>query len=229
MGGSRQLYPFELARPPISAPITRTANSPYQCSFTTAETLHDVKSPQPCLYPPSPSTATLSPPGLIVHGPYAADGRAAESGQADAYILPPVRPVSPLAADFEFETAGFIPAHDPDTASIYTSTDAESTLAPLSTIHGSEPGTARSSGSTKVFFDFDSLPAKTLDANSGPPTLRAAQGPGAKGLLGAVFGPLTQIRSPVVSRAQWEVVVRSMAVSALVALIVVAVLVAVPM
>ncbi|KAF8599088.1 hypothetical protein BDV93DRAFT_547118 [Ceratobasidium sp. AG-I] len=225
MGGSRQLYPFELARPPISAPL---APSPYQCSFNTAETLHDVKSLQPCLYPPSPSTTSLSPPGLLVQGPYATDGRSAENGQANTYTLPPVRPVSSLGNLFEFETAGFIPAQDQDTASMYSSADAESTLAPLSTNCGSEPSTGRFSGTTKLFFDFDSLPVKTLDATSGPSTLRSVRGPGPKGLLSAVFGPLTQIKSPAVSRAQWEVVVRSMAVSALVALVVVAVLVAAP-
>lgn len=222
MGGSRQLYPFELTRPPISAPLP---HSPYESSFAISETPYDLKSPRLCVHPPSTSTTTLSPLGLVVHGPY--DERYAEKISGETYTLPPIRPVSPLGEVFEFETAGFIPAYDHDAASTFSGTDAEYTLA-FSTMNGSERSASRFSGGTKFFFDFDSLPTKTLNPTSGPPTLRAAQVTGAAGLLGAVFGQLTQIRSPVVSRAQWEVVVRSMAISALVALIVVAVLVAAP-
>ena len=113
-------------------------------------------------------------------------------------------------------------------SSMYSSADVESTLAPLSIVEGSETSASKFSGATKFFFDFDSLPAKTLDATSGPSTLRSVRCSGATGLLGAVFGPLTEIRSPVVSRAQWEVVVRSTVISALVSLVLVAVLIAIP-
>jgi hypothetical protein len=209
MGGSRQLHPFELHRPAISAPINFTPRSPYEHSFTTADTLPDTKSPQ----------------AYLVHAPYNASGKLGQYTGADSYVLPEIRSTSPIGNIHEFETAGFIP-DDSDTYSMSTTTDGESTLAPSSTCFDHSPGSR--AGSPKLVFDFDALPLKTLDSTTGPRALQAARGHGVKAVVCGVFGPLTSIRSPVVSRAQWEVVIRSSMIAVVLAVIVTGIFVAIP-
>ncbi|KAG8781808.1 hypothetical protein FRC12_021497 [Ceratobasidium sp. 428] len=233
LGGSRQMHPFELHRPPISAPLPYSPHSPYQHSFTTADTLPTIKSPLPCVYPPNPSTASFDPPGIVIHGPYTdttGSSTPRDTRHVEPYALPEIRPSSPICDVFEFETAGFIPSQDLDTPSMHTRTDVESTV--LSTLTSPDLSAAsphsRRSSTPKLGFDFDSLPAKVLDPTSGPRTLRAARGRGIKGMAVAVFSPLTRIESPVVSRAQWEVVVRSAVVAMFVTLIITGISVASP-
>ncbi|KAJ1309424.1 hypothetical protein OPQ81_006201 [Rhizoctonia solani] len=224
MGGSRQLHPFELIRPAISAPVPCEPQPPYQASIITLDTAHEAKVP-----PMSSSAASFvqypSPaynhPGIRTHGAVNLTSR------PDVYVLPCIRPTTPITvSEFQFETADFIPRDDDDivTMSDHAGTYVES-VAPTST--ASSAG-ARSSA-TKFTFDFDTLPAKTLDSISGPSVLDAARGKGVKRLWTKIFGPVTRVRSPVISRAQWEVVIRSMLVAAMVALIVSGVLVAVPL
>ncbi|CAE6498149.1 unnamed protein product [Rhizoctonia solani] len=224
MGGSRQLHPFELVRPTISEPIRREPQSSYRASLTTLDTTHDSKIP-----PTYSSAASFVQYPSAAHTPHRARSHDAVdlSSRPDIYVLPRIRPTTPIMdPEFEFETSGFIPSQEDDamTVSDQASTYIESIAAPSTTVQSAG---ARSSA-TKFTFDFDTLPAKTLNATSGPPTLEAAHGKGMKGLLTKVFGPVTRIRSPVISRAQWEVVIRSMAVAAMVALIISSVFVAVP-
>ncbi|KAG8680557.1 hypothetical protein FRC09_018148, partial [Ceratobasidium sp. 395] len=201
MGGCRQMHPFELHRPPISAPLPYTPHSPYQHSFTTADTLPTIKSPLPCVYPPTPSTASFDPPGIVIHGPYndtSGNSTSRDTRQVEPYALPEIRPSSPICDVFDFETAGFVPSQDLDTSSMHTRTDVESTALPIPTPDLSvvNPHSRRSS-TPKLVFDFDSLPAKVLNPTSGSRTLQAARGPGIKGMIVAVFSPLTRIKSPV--------------------------------
>ncbi|KAF8671869.1 hypothetical protein RHS04_08046 [Rhizoctonia solani] len=220
MGGSRQLHPFELVRPAISAPVPREPQSPYQASFTTIDTSHDVKG--------QPLGSSFVQYPNAVHSPQQARAHVDLSSRPDVYVLPRIRPGTPIMESaFEFETAGFIPSQDDDdtaTMSDHASTYVESTIAPSAS---AQTAGARSSV-TKFNFDFDALPSKTLNSTSGPPTLEAARGNGIKRMLTKVAGPVTRVSSPVISRAQWEVVIRSMVVAALFALIVSGILVAVP-
>lgn len=223
MAGSRQLHPFELARPPISAPVPQQPRSPYQASFTTVDTVQDVKSTPLPTTAPSHSGTSFVQYSAPVRGPYGRGGHNLD-GMAETYVLPQIRPSSPIDDVFEFETAAFIPVQDDsDTATVdgQSSTYVASTYTP--TIADSAGGQTTSS-STKLAFDFDSLPAKTLDPASAPRALQSIH----KGFLSKVFAPVTRVRSPVISRAQWEVVVRSMAVAALVALAISGILVPVP-
>ncbi|QRV99689.1 transmembrane protein [Ceratobasidium sp. AG-Ba] len=232
MGGSRQLYPFELHRPPISAPMSSVTDSLYEPSFVTTEASAEVKLPAPSLYSPTPSTASFEPPGLVAHGFTDENADSTLKGQSasQSYVLPEIK-MTNLACDiFEFETAGFIPARDLDTTSLCTQTDLESAIAASSTTASSTLSTTSPRNSSpKLIFDFDSLPAKTLDSKTGPSALRAARGHGIKGILSAVFAPLTHIESPVVSRAQWEVLMRSSVLAFFIALIITSILVAVPL
>ncbi|KAF8749405.1 hypothetical protein RHS01_10063 [Rhizoctonia solani] len=201
MGGSRQLHPFELVRPAISAPVPREPQSPYQASFTTIDTSHDVKG--------QPLGSSFVQYPNAVHSPQQARAHVDLSSRPDVYVLPRIRPGTPIMESaFEFETAGFIPSQDDDDTA--TMSDHASTYR------------------HQVQFDFDALPSKTLNSTSGPPTLEAARGNGIKRMLTKVAGPVTRVSSPVISRAQWEVVIRSMVVAALFALIVSGILVAVP-
>ncbi|CAE7191528.1 unnamed protein product [Rhizoctonia solani] len=79
-------------------------------------------------------------------------------------------------------------------------------------------------------FDFDALPRSTPNAEANPDqwgsTLPVR--PGEK--LGGIptFGPLTKVLSPIVTRAQWEIVVRSAIMAVAVAAILGAICLAVP-
>ncbi|CAE6413929.1 unnamed protein product [Rhizoctonia solani] len=222
LGGSRQLRPFELIRPTISGPAPVPHESPYQASLMTLDTTHDVKAPPM-------SSSILS----FVQYPRTACTSQGTAVTVDLdtspniYVLPRIRPATPiLESRFEFETAGFIPSQEDDDATISdrAGVSVESTVGTSASI---QVASARSS-TTKLIFDFDALPVKTLNPTTGPPVLQATGGKGIKRLFINVFGPVTRVRSPVISRAQWEVVVRSMVVSTIVALIVSGILVAAP-
>ncbi|CAE6469997.1 unnamed protein product [Rhizoctonia solani] len=222
MGGSRQLHPFELIRPDISAPVRHESQSPYQASLVTLDSTHDAK------VPPMSSSASS-----FVQYPSATDALQATrppgnfSAPPNVYVLPQIRPSTPIMQlRFEFETAAFIPSQEDDCAatSDQASTYGESTIADST----SAPSAATRSSTTKLVFDFDALPTKTLTSTTGPPVLRAAGGKGIKRLITRTFGPVTRVRNPVISRAQWEVAIRSMVVAATFALTVSGVLVAAP-
>ncbi|CAE6445952.1 unnamed protein product [Rhizoctonia solani] len=222
MGGSRQLHPFELIRPAISTPVQHESRSIYQASLVTLDSTHDAKVP-----PISSSASSFVQYPSATHALQGMQPPDHFSAPPNVYVLPQIRPSTPIMQSrFDFETAAFIPCQEDgcttmsDQASTYgESTSADSTSAPSATTRSS---------ATKLAFDFDALPAKTLTSTTGPPILRAAGGKGIKRLITKAFGPITRVRSPVISRAQWEVAIRSMVVAAMVALIVSGVLVAAP-
>jgi len=78
-------------------------------------------------------------------------------------------------------------------------------------------------------FDFDALPTSSPTSGQGHWETRsgeAKKGPDAKGI--PTFGPLTRVLSPIVTRAQWEIVVRSAMMAIVVALVLGAICLAVP-
>lgn len=134
-------------------------------------------------------------------GPYSSD---LEAGQY------PASPTSTI-----FETAGFIPAWEPQNkdgsaASFITMADtatlADTVMSP------------RSDTASTFSFDFDALPSKH--------TLASVQAKRSK--MREIFSPLTKVYSPVVSRAQWHIVVRSSAWAMLFALTVTGACLAIP-
>lgn len=257
-GGGRQLRPFELARPSISAPlqvqnperrisIKLEANAnPYAASaHSLAESDmkdHDgymIEGKDSIPMSPTKPTATLSPRSphrptpltLIPHKSDSLGYREPASPQkvyvydASTDAFNPREIGGPYSSDLEaghypssptstiFETAGFIPAWDPqnkDGASFITMADsatlAESVQSP------------RSDTASTFSFDFDALPSKH--------TLTKVKAKRSK--MREIFSPLTRVHSPVVSRAQWHIVVRSASWAMLFALAVTGACLAIP-
>jgi hypothetical protein len=94
--------------------------------------------------------------------------------------------------------------------------------------HPASPGMPDATSPHRWSFDFDSLPTGSPEtANAWDAQPRSHN---EKTELGGIptFGPLTRVLSPIVTRAQWEVVVRSALMAIVVALILGAVCLAVP-
>lgn len=91
---------------------------------------------------------------------------------------------------------------------------------------------ARTPQPQPLLFDFDSLsprissmpPHSASSKQAMPPTSPYSS----PKILSPVFGALTRVKSPVVVRAQWEIVVRGAAWSALIATILMGVVLAIP-
>jgi hypothetical protein len=114
-----------------------------------------------------------------------------------------------------FETAPFIPTWDEK----YKDNSATSfiTMADSVTLADSVQS-PRSDTASTFSFDFDSLPGKHV------PSKVAAQ----RSKVREIFSPLTKVHSPVVSRAQWHIVVRSASWAMLFALVVTGAALAIP-
>ncbi|KAJ1306251.1 hypothetical protein OPQ81_010955 [Rhizoctonia solani] len=255
-GGGRQLRPFELARPSISAPLqvhngerrisVKLEANPYAASahsLAESEAKDDYavegKESIP-MSPAKPPAATLSPRDSHRPAPlnlvalkkddsltrepaspqkvYVYDANtegfnAREIGGTYGMDLEGGYPSSPTST--LFETAPFIPIwdgynKDGYAASFITAADS-ATLA--DTIQSPHPDTA-----STFSFDFDSLPSKHA-----PARVQAK-----RSKMREIFSPLTRIHSPVISRAQWHIVMRSASWAMLFALVVTGAALAIP-
>ncbi|KAF8749762.1 hypothetical protein RHS01_09793 [Rhizoctonia solani] len=255
-GGGRQLRPFELARPSISAPLQvqngerrisiKLEANPYAASahsLAESEVKDDYtvegKDSIP-MSPTKPSPATLSPRDSRRPAPlnlsavkkddsmprepaspqkvyiYDANTEAFEAREIGGHYMSDLEngyPSSPTST--LFETAPFIPVWDGynkhnSAASFITAADS-ATLA--ETLHSPRADTA-----STFSFDFDALPGKhsqtRVDAK--------------RSKMREIFSPLTRIHSPVVSRAQWHIVMRSASWAMLFALVVTGAALAIP-
>ncbi|QRW25509.1 regulator of G protein signaling domain protein [Rhizoctonia solani] len=255
-GGGRQLRPFELARPSISAPLQvqngerrisiKLEANPYAASahsLAESEVKDDYtvegKDSIP-MSPTKPSPATLSPRDSRRPAPlnlsavkkddsmprepaspqkvyiYDANTEAFEAREIGGHYMSDLEngyPSSPTST--LFETAPFIPVWDGynkhnSAASFITAADS-ATLA--ETLHSPRADTA-----STFSFDFDALPGKhsqtRVDAK--------------RSKMREIFSPLTRIHSPVVSRAQWHIVMRSASWAMLFALAVTGAALAIP-
>jgi hypothetical protein len=255
-GGGRQLRPFELARPSISAPLQvqnperrisiKLEANPYAASsHSLAESEHkddymvegknsipmSPTKPAPTLSPrtshrPAPLNLSAvkddsfshrepaSPQKVYVYDASTEAFNPREIGHHYVVDLEggqyPPSPTSTL-----FETAPFIPIwdgynKDSSAASFITMADT-ATLA--DTIQSPRADTA-----STFSFDFDALPSKHA-----PARVQAK-----RSKMREIFSPLTKVHSPVVSRAQWHIVIRSSAWAMLFALVVTGAALAIP-
>ncbi|KAB5588535.1 hypothetical protein CTheo_8027 [Ceratobasidium theobromae] len=256
-GGGRQLRPFELARPCISAPlqvhnperrisIKLETNNPYAASsHSLAESEHkddyvvEGKDSIP-MSPTKPIPASLSPrdsrrPAPLNLSAIKEDNYSREPASphkvyvydASTEGFNPREVGNQYSTDLEsgpypasptstlFETAPFIPVWDgynkhSSGASFITMADT-ATLA--DTIHSPRADTA-----STFSFDFDALPSKHT-----PVRVQAK-----RSKMREIFAPLTRVHSPVVSRAQWHIVMRSASWAMLFALVVTGAALAIP-
>jgi len=172
-GDARQLYPYELVRPP--APVNTEKNT---------ELMHHIGGPR---MPPDDEEA--------LHG---------------ISISPSFRSDAPLKSGTPTSSvpmsAGFI---------------SPSQYSPLLYRNDTTPS-ALSSGPPATMFDFDALPSPL--SQLGPEALAGK----AKREKTPMFGPLTKVLSPEITRAQWEIVIRSAILGVFVAIILGAICIAVP-
>ncbi|CAE6384010.1 unnamed protein product [Rhizoctonia solani] len=255
-GGGRQLRPFELARPSISAPMQvqngerrisiKLEANPYAASahsLAESEAKDDYtiegKDSIP-MSPAKPVPATLSPRDSRRPAPlnlsalkkddsmprepaspqkvyvYDASTEAFEAREIGGPYMTDLEsgyPSSPTST--LFETAPFIPIWDGynkhnSAASFITAADS-ATLA--DTLHSPRADTA-----STFSFDFETLPGKHSQTR--------VQAKRSK--MREIFSPLTRIHSPVVSRAQWHIVMRSASWAMLFALVVTGAALAIP-
>ncbi|KAG8732550.1 hypothetical protein FRC11_012652 [Ceratobasidium sp. 423] len=254
-GGGRQLRPFELARPSISAPLqvhngerrisVKLEANPYAASahsLAESETKDDytIEGKDAILMSPTkPVPATLSrdsrrpaplnlsalkkedsmnreptsPQKVYVYDASTQAFNEREVGGGLYMDLESGYPSSPTST--LFETAPFIPIWDgynkeSSGASFITMADT-ATLADTVMSPGADTASTFS-------FDFDALPSK-----HGQTRVQAK-----RSKMREIFSPLTKIHSPVVSRAQWHIVMRSASWAMLFALVVTGAALAIP-
>ncbi|KAG8679956.1 hypothetical protein FRC09_018597 [Ceratobasidium sp. 395] len=211
-GDARQLYPYELARPKITSPISKSNSGPTVSGaqddagseksrppsdahlYVDLEQGHGLGSTSTFEHKPVPRSlsAASSVPGVERNS-------GGENWELVAAAASPSRP-APLHLD---------PSQSRQTQGNATSSPAAwsfdfDALPTGSSASGRSWETNASAGSEKR--------ASTRSSSAGIPT----------------FGPLTPVLSPVVSRAQWEVVVRSAVLGLIVAAILGAICLAVP-
>ncbi|CUA78525.1 hypothetical protein RSOLAG22IIIB_13198 [Rhizoctonia solani] len=254
-GGGRQLRPFELARPSISAPLQvqnrerrisiKLEANPYAASahsLAESEVKDDYtiegKTSIP-LSPTKPSPATLSPRDSRRPAPLSLSALKKDDGlnqpaspqkvyiydaDAGAFTAREIgcSPYMELESGYTssptstlFETAPFIPMWDcykkeGSSASFITMADSATSPSALPS--------PRADGASIFSFDFDALPGKHT------PTRVQAK----RSKMHDIFSPLTKIHSPVVSRAQWHIVMRSASWAMLFALVVTGATLAIP-
>ncbi|CUA75403.1 hypothetical protein RSOLAG22IIIB_05874 [Rhizoctonia solani] len=254
-GGGRQLRPFELARPSISAPLqvqngerrisirleaNSYAASAYSLAESEAKDDHTVEGKT--LIPLSPTKSTpvtlsprdsrrpaplnlnalkkddnlnrpASPQKVHIYDAAAGAFTAREIGGSPYMGLEGGYPPSPTST--LFETAPFIPMWDGYNKE--TSPASFITMADCAASPGTLPSPRADNAST-FSFDFDALPGKHA------PTRVQAK----RSKIREIFSPLTKIHSPVVSRAQWHIVMRSASWAMLFALVVTGAVLAIP-
>ncbi|KAG8684190.1 hypothetical protein FRC08_013820 [Ceratobasidium sp. 394] len=245
LGDARQLYPFELARPSISSPRplnpTNPAHIPESISgftlghaYTGSTALAVSEKPVvPIRGPPMVETmpSPTTPDDIYVSSPFPASPttlpplvttlprvrHSRNISNMSGMSIPTIPPYSPTLSS-PFDTAPFIAPFDP------------SVLDQVNEKHA------------RPAFDFDQLPGRrrstqhqrsfSLDAaaNSLGSRLRRAIPGRSKADVASTppIAPLTRVWSPLVTRAQWEIVMRSAAVALMFAGVVVGALLAVP-
>ncbi|KAH7339935.1 hypothetical protein B0J17DRAFT_767603 [Rhizoctonia solani] len=267
LGDARQLYPFELARPPISSPRPINDHPPqhippsisgftlghaYTSSTSGNEKFGIKEKPYPIHGPsmtgsmPSPLTPTdihisspfpESPIGIttgLISPPRIHHSRDRSTSGASAFSIPTIPPYSPTLAS-PFDTAPFIAPWDP---SVWDPGHTQDTKG------GSRQDGVQEVMASKPTFSFDDLPGRrrvipprrstSLNAPIEPTgsrirrmMVRFSSGHGRKRST-PFIAPLTRIWSPVITRAQWEIVMRSAAFGLVFAAIITGSVLAVP-
>ncbi|EUC66938.1 F-box-like domain protein [Rhizoctonia solani AG-3 Rhs1AP] len=253
LGDARQLYPFELARPPISPPRPANDHSPQHVpssisgftfghaytsstsgngNFGIKEKPHPIHAP-PIESVPSPLTAAdihisspfpPSPIRVPSTPPHVHHARNFSSSGTSVTSIPAIPPYSP-AVSSPFDTAPFIAPWDPNVCNPGPTQDSKVGYDIQTTI----PSTPA--------FNFDDLPGRrrvkhprsstSLNVSAEPVTVCSPFRHG-RTRSTPFIAPLTRVWSPVITRAQWEIVMRSATFGLIFAAVVTGVVLAVP-
>ncbi|KAG8983507.1 hypothetical protein FRB90_005940 [Tulasnella sp. 427] len=212
-GDARQLYPYELCRPtlpaiqplaPLTLPLPATAKSDAASTAGSRSSFDATNIAKAGSI--SPWSDDKSIPMSPIHGQ--SESTAVQSSMG-AHSLTQ-RASRSFDDDYLPETAGFIPPSYYEPSITATSTNAHSSNG--------------SSSASPYKFDFDTLPqpsprrSQDLDDKHWSRFLRER----------GVFASMTKVFSPVVTRAQWDIVMRSAILGVLVALILGGVCIAIP-
>lgn len=212
-GDARQLYPYELARPKITSPMSKPQGVTIGSSDLKSSNASEKSQPNngSHLYvdlEQGNHMSTCSSTSTFDH-----KARAHLPG----FSAP--APAQPLPAHGEQCEMSIMTLPTTPTPFIASPTSAQGLFETQAGGTGlAEPGANRWS------FDFDALP--TSAPTSGQEHWEAKKGPDGKGI--PTFGPLTKVLSPIVTRAQWEIVIRSAIMAVVVALAFGAICLAVP-
>ncbi|CAE7084219.1 unnamed protein product [Rhizoctonia solani] len=267
LGDARQLYPFELSRPPISSPRPINDHSPqhipssisgfafghaYTSSTSGNEIFEGKEKPYPIHGPsmegvPSPLTpadiyisspfpeSPVGAPSGLISPPHAHHARNISTSGASVVSIPTIPPYSP-AASSPFDTAPFIAPWDPNLRNPDQIQDSKS---------GSWKGGTQATIPPPTF-NFDDLPGRhrvippqRSTSLNVPQAIKPIGSPVRRMIIcfparhrrtksTPLIAPLTRIWSPVITRAQWEIVMRSAAFGLVFAAIITGTVLAVP-
>jgi hypothetical protein len=214
-GDARQLYPYELARPKITSPICKP-----QGPSVSAE---DDKSACNA----SDKSRPVSDAHLYVD--LEKGGNSNGNGMVQSPSCASTSTVDHKPVPNSLSAASTVPGlerHGENCELSPMSSPGQSQG--VSQPHSVSPDLSGAGSAHRWSFDFDTLPTGS-PATTGHWDTRP-QSQGEKTEQGAIptFGPLTRVLSPIITRAQWEIVVRSALMAIVVALILGAVCLAVP-
>ncbi|CAE6451868.1 unnamed protein product [Rhizoctonia solani] len=267
LGDARQLYPFELARPPISLPRPINENAPQHIppsisgftlghaytsstsgngNFGKGEKSFPIRGPSMTNGMPSPLTPTNihisspfpeSPIGVtsnLTSPPRVHHARNFSTSGASITSIPTIPPYSP-ALSSPFDTAPFIAPWDPNVWDPSQTQDAK---------EGSWQGGIQATMASSPAFDFDDLPGRrrVIPPQRSTSLKMPAESTGSRFRRMIIrfshrhrqtsstpfIAPLTRIWSPVITRAQWEIVMRSAAFALVFAAIITGTVLAIP-
>ncbi|CAE6478006.1 hypothetical protein ACGC1H_002718 [Rhizoctonia solani] len=209
-GDARQLYPYELARPKITAPIDK-----HQATMLSSPKLKSHNSSEKSGDPVNQMHVDLE------QGHMGSCSSASTIGKQSRHFS---------ASSMEHgvhhtrgESCELTVMASPQTA----------TLSPMSAhnlMQQPSAGTGTVMSPQRWSFDFDALPGPTHNPGANPDQWGSTLPVGPEEKFGAIptFGPLTKVLSPIVTRAQWEIVVRSAVMALIVSVILGAICLAVP-
>ncbi|CAE6463292.1 unnamed protein product [Rhizoctonia solani] len=206
-GDARQLYPYELARPKITSPISKPRPAM-------------LSSPEPKSY--NNSEKPENPANQVQLHVDLEQGHVGSCSSAST--------IGKQSRHYSASSVEHARGHSELTVMASPETAARSPTSAHSLMEQSSAGMGMAMSPQRWSFDFDALPGSTSNPGANPDqwgsTLPAR--PDEKFRAIPTFGPLTKVLSPIVTRAQWEIVIRSAIMAVVVAVVPGAICLAVP-
>ncbi|CAE6530492.1 unnamed protein product [Rhizoctonia solani] len=208
-GDARQLYPYELARPKITPPISKPQAAKISSPDAKAHNLEKFGDPANQLHVDLEQGHMGSCSSASTVGKQSRYYSASSIGHGDHHTRRQCCELTVMAS--------------PQTVAL-SPTSAHNLIQQPSAGMGTVMSPQRWS------FDFDALPASEPNPSANPDQWGSKLPARPDERFGPVptFGPLTKVLSPVVTRAQWEIVVRSAIMAVVVAAILGAICLAIP-
>ncbi|QRW18135.1 hypothetical protein RhiXN_03059 [Rhizoctonia solani] len=208
-GDSRQLYPYELARPKITAPISKP--QPASISYSEDKPRNDIE---------KSGGAT----NQVLHVDL-------EQGHMGSYSS--ASTLGKHSRHYSTSSMGHGDHQTRGQACELTAMASPQTVASPASVNNliQQPNAAAGLAAPQRWsFDFDALPSPGPNASADPNQWGSALPTRSDRNFGSIptFGPLTKVLSPIVTRAQWEIVVRSAIMGVVVAAILGAICLAIP-